>query len=188
MTERVVPLYEKILLFVTLGQLVLGVTVHQGAHRLGGAPDGRSMEVFPREVRVQKGEVIAWSGESGWGGPHLHFEEKVGGGVVAPYLHGAKFDFGTSPTSQNCVDVPLAANMNGGLEAEPVYFTRATPATFTIKRLKRSARTIADAIADGASLGGGIIWFHSSSIGPGNRLTTRTPAPRISARRFCDSE
>jgi len=32
------------------------------------------MEVFPREVRVQKGEIIAWSGESGWGGPHLHFE------------------------------------------------------------------------------------------------------------------
>jgi len=37
MTERVVPLDEKILLFVTLGQLVLGVTVHQGTHRLGGA-------------------------------------------------------------------------------------------------------------------------------------------------------
>ncbi len=52
----------------------------------------------------------------------------------------------------------------------------------------RSARTIAVAIAAGVTLGGGIIWFHSSSIGPGNRLMTRTPAARISARRFCDSE
>ena len=39
----------------------------------------------------------------------------------------------------------------------------------------------------GASFGGGTSWFHSSSIGPGNTFTTRMPAWRISARRFCDS-
>jgi hypothetical protein len=37
-------------------------------------------------------------------------------------------------------------------------------------------------------LGGGVCWFHSSSMGPGNTLITRMPAGRISARRHCASE
>ena len=52
----------------------------------------------------------------------------------------------------------------------------------------RSAPRMPRASVSGASFGGGRSWFHSSSIGPGNTLTTRTPAGRISARRHCASE
>lgn len=45
------------------------------AHKLGGDWNGEAMEAWPkRAVLVAKGEVIAWSGESGAGKPHLHFE------------------------------------------------------------------------------------------------------------------
>lgn len=44
-------------------------------HELGGDAEGGSMEVYPtRTVRVRRGDVIAWSGESGSGLPHLHLE------------------------------------------------------------------------------------------------------------------
>ncbi len=47
---------------------------------------------------------------------------------------------------------------------------------------------MAAASAAGATFGGGISWFHSSSIGPGKTFSTRMPAGRISARRHCASE
>lgn len=44
-------------------------------HALGGDEEGASMEVYPsRTVRVRRGDIIAWSGESGAGLPHLHLE------------------------------------------------------------------------------------------------------------------
>lgn len=92
--------------------------------------------------QVDQGTLLGYVGDSGnTTGPHLHFEERVGSVDATPYFHGKKFVFGTTPASQNCVDVPLAGNMNGGAEAEPVYFTRADPATFTVVRLVRSPRT-----------------------------------------------
>lgn len=93
--------------------------------------------------RVDQGAVIGNVGDTGnASGPHLHFEERQDRQDVDPYFHGTKFVFGTSPASQNCVDVPLAADMYGGPEAEPIAFHRATAATFVVTRLGRSPRTI----------------------------------------------
>lgn len=44
-------------------------------HRLGGDSSGEPMEVYPRDgVRIRRGQVIAFTGESGAGQPHLHLE------------------------------------------------------------------------------------------------------------------
>ena len=66
-------------------------------------------------------------------GPHLHFEERLNGKTVVPYLHGAKFAFGIEQQSQNCPDVPLAGNFVGDGIAELAVFDRAT-ATFQISQ------------------------------------------------------
>ena len=47
---------------------------------------------------------------------------------------------------------------------------------------------MAAATAAGATRGGGVRCSHSWSSGPGNTLSTRTPAPRISARRHWASD
>lgn len=45
------------------------------AHPLGGDFSDDAMQVYPAEnIRVEKGEIIGRSGESGAGSPHLHFE------------------------------------------------------------------------------------------------------------------
>ena len=45
----------------------------------------------PKEFHVRAGEVIAWSGESGAGGPHLHFEVRRGDTAYNPLRAGLPF-------------------------------------------------------------------------------------------------
>ena len=71
-----------------------------------------------------------------------------------------------------------------GVEAEPTHFTWMRQHLADNDVDPRSATLIEAAVAKT----GGSVWFHSSSIGPGNRLITRMPAGRISARRHCASE
>src|SRR6185369_3171757 len=75
-----------------------------------------------------------------------------------------------------------------GLSRQRSSHSCATSPGYTSSTPSCRALTVLFASAAGASLGGGSSWFHSSSIGPGNTLTTRTPPGRISARRHCDSE
>lgn len=42
----------------------------------------------PNEMRVRAGDVVAWSGESGAGGPHLHFEIRRGDVAYHPQRAG----------------------------------------------------------------------------------------------------
>jgi hypothetical protein len=75
-------------------------------------------------------------------GPHLHFEERLNGSDISVWLHGTAFQYGSTLTSQNCVDVPIAGNFVGGPEAEAVVFRRASTATFQVMRAGRGPKVI----------------------------------------------
>lgn len=91
--------------------------------------------------RVDQGEMIGRLGGSGnVTGPHLHFEERRARKVLAPYLAGKKFTFGTMPTSRNCVDVPLA--WFGSKKAGVAVYRRAARSTFLIHREGKAPKVL----------------------------------------------
>lgn len=51
----------------------------------------------PNQIAFRQGEVIAWSGQSGAGPPHLHFELRVGDLNLNPLLHGFALPDRTPP-------------------------------------------------------------------------------------------
>jgi hypothetical protein len=50
------------------------------------------------EIAFKRGEVVAWSGQSGAGPPHLHFELRTGDMNLNPLLHGFGMPDHTAPT------------------------------------------------------------------------------------------
>jgi len=68
------------------------------------------VDLFPDEGRfeVRRGEVVAWSGESGAGPPHLHFEVRNDGADVAldPLLRGYEARDGRPPRISEVVVLP----------------------------------------------------------------------------------
>src|SRR3954447_6091757 len=98
---------------------------------------------------VQAGTQLGTVGETGnASGPHLHFEERLGGAVVDAWFHGARFPMNSSQASQNCgqvtasTDVPLAGDMYGGKAAEVMVYRRAVPGAFHITRTGAKERVI----------------------------------------------
>ena len=84
--------------------------------------------------RVDQGTMLGTVGDSGNSrGSHLHFEERSGRSVVDAWFGGAAYGYGAI-TSQNCVDVPLAANFVGDGRAEIAVFRRAKRSTFLVSQ------------------------------------------------------
>ncbi|MGB2981805.1 MAG: M23 family metallopeptidase [Candidatus Zixiibacteriota bacterium] len=75
------------------------------------------------EIRVKKGEVIGYSGETGWGGSHLHFELRDSTGhPINPLTSGFSVKDELPPRIESLAIRPLkvGARVNGS--AEPVVF------------------------------------------------------------------
>jgi hypothetical protein len=128
---------------------------------------------------VQAGTQLGTVGETGnASGPHLHFEERLGGAVVDAWFHGARFPMNSSAESQNCgqvasTDIPLAGDMFGGKAAEVMVYRRAAPGAFHVTRTGAKERVIKIGRgADQPVLGD---WDGDGRVDPG----VRSPADRV---------
>jgi murein DD-endopeptidase MepM/ murein hydrolase activator NlpD len=128
---------------------------------------------------VQAGTQLGTVGETGNAtGPHLHFEERLGGAVVDAWFHGSRFPMNSSQESQNCgavqvTDIPLAGNMYGGKAAEVMVYRRANPGAFHITRTGTKERVIR--IGKGADQPVIGDWNGDGRLDPG----VRNPASRV---------
>ena len=82
---------------------------------------------------VDRGQLVGRVGESGnVTGPHLHFEERKDGKVVAPWLHDTAFVQGSSQLSQSCDDTPIAGDWTGDGRADLGVFRRKEQGRFVL--------------------------------------------------------
>lgn len=125
---------------------------------------------------VDQGALLGTVGSTGnSSGPHLHFEERKDNAVVVPWFGGAAFEMGSTQTSGNCVDVPLAANFMDDPSAEVAVFRRAAIAKFRIHRDGRRPKVLRLGTATDQPVVGD--WDGDGYANPG----VRTPATKTFA-------
>ncbi len=74
---------------------------------------------------VDQGTPIGRVGDTGGvSGAHLHYEQRLGSDVLPAWFHQVGFVYGSTVTSQNCPDVPLAGDWDGDEAAEVAVFHR----------------------------------------------------------------
>lgn len=75
--------------------------------------------------QVDQSTILGLVGDSGGAtGAHLHFEERHDGTVQQPYFHDIGFAFGSTTSSLNCPDVPLAGDWDNDRTDEVAVFRR----------------------------------------------------------------
>ena len=72
------------------------------------------------EIRFARGEIVAWSGQSGAGPPHLHFEVRRGDTNFDPLLHGYALPDHIAPTLAAAWITPHGAHARVGGGVAPV--------------------------------------------------------------------
>jgi len=75
----------------------------------------------PKQVNATKGDTLGYSGSTGIGFPHLHFEFRDSSGRAAnPLQHGFKVQDTLPPTIQAVALIPLDADSRVGGETRPI--------------------------------------------------------------------
>lgn len=75
------------------------------------------------ELPIEKGELIAWTGQSGAGPPHLHLELRdADSRPINPLLHGFGIEDGEAPTVRRIGLIPVGRESRVNGEHRPVSF------------------------------------------------------------------
>lgn len=91
---------------------------------------------------VDQGALIGQLGTTGnSSGPHLHYEQKVGRTVVAPWMNRVRYVHGTS-ASTNCADVPLAGAFFEGEGTQVAVFRRTGQAQVHVRTPQGGTRVL----------------------------------------------
>jgi hypothetical protein len=89
-----------------------------GAHQESAGVYEQDLEPLPNLIRFARGEIVAWSGQSGAGPPHLHFEVRRGDENFNPLLHGFAMLDHVAPTLATAWLTPHGphARVGGGID------------------------------------------------------------------------
>ncbi|MCP4400161.1 MAG: M23 family metallopeptidase [bacterium] len=91
------------------------------------------------EKSLKKGQLIAYSGETGYGLPHLHLEVRQGGATpIDPFEHGFSYDDSTPPVIEAFLIEPLGPEST--LEGEHFlreYRAEKENGTYLVRRVPR---------------------------------------------------
>ncbi len=79
----------------------------------------------PEELPFKRGDIVAYTGDSGVGSPHLHFEIRDGAGYCNPFLYGFTVADSQAPVPEKVAFFPLDGNseVNDGFHPQIVRLT-----------------------------------------------------------------